>query len=252
MPRCLLGLPLLLLAGLTSQAAEPARGFAVVELFTSEGCSSCPPADKVFADLARRGRAGEPIYCVGFHVDYWDKLGWKDEFADNAFTQRQLGYMHKLKVDDVYTPQTIVNGTRQFVGSRKADVETAVDEALQSPAVLRLTLIPELASDGKSLTLKYATRADTKPLFLNLAVTQPAAENDVKAGENKDRKLQHAAVVRKFQVVAEPKDVAQGAWKIELPDDLNPAETTCIGYLQSRSTFRIVAATAVSLKKSTP
>lgn len=252
MQRCLLGLPLLLLAGLASQAAEPARGFAVVELFTSEGCSSCPPADKIFADLARRGHAGEPIYCVGFHVDYWDKLGWKDEFADKAFTQRQLGYMHKLKVDDVYTPQTIVNGTRQFVGSRKADVEAAIDEALQSPAVLRLTLVPELASNGKSLTLRYATRADTKPLFLNLAITQSAAENDVKAGENKDRKLQHAAVVRKFQVVAEPKDVAQGTWKIELPDDLDPAEATCIGYLQSRSTFRIVAAIAVPLKKSAP
>lgn len=252
MPRCLLGLLLLLPAGLTGRAAEPARGFAVVELFTSEGCSSCPPADKVFADLARRGREGEPIYCVGFHVDYWDKLGWKDEFADNAFTQRQLGYMHKLKVDDVYTPQTIVNGTRQFVGSRKAEVDTAVDEALQSPAVLRLTLIPELAFDSKSLTLKYATRADTKPLFLNLAVTQSAAENDVKAGENKDRKLQHAAVVRKFQVVAEPKDVAQGTWKVAIPQDLDPTEATCIGYLQSRSTFRIVAATAVPLKKPAP
>lgn len=251
MQRCLLGL-LLLLGCVVSHAAEPARGFAVVELFTSEGCSSCPPADKVFADLARRGRAGEPIYCVGFHVDYWDKLGWKDEFADNAFTQRQLGYMHKLKVDDVYTPQTIVNGTRQFVGSRKAEVDAAIDEALQSPAVLRLSLTPELASDGKSLTIRYFTRADTKPLFLNLAVTQESAENDVAAGENKDRKLRHAAVVRKFQVISEPKDVSQGAWKVELPGDLAPAEGMCIGYLQSRSTFRVVAATAVSLKKTSP
>lgn len=249
MLRSLLGLSLLLI-GSVGSAAEPARGFAVVELFTSEGCSSCPPADKVFAELAQRGRQGEPIYCLGFHVDYWDKLGWKDEFADNAFTQRQLGYMHKLKVDDVYTPQTIVNGIQQFVGSRKAEVDAAVRDALQTPAQARLTLTSELSSDGKRLTLKYAARGDTKPLFLNLAVTQESAENAVKAGENKDRTLQHAAVVRRFKVVHEEDELPHGSWSVELPEDLDPATATCLGYLQNRSTFRIVAAKAVRLKKS--
>lgn len=249
MLRSLFAVPLLI-AATVGHTAEPVRGFAVVELFTSEGCSSCPPADKVFAELARRGRQGEPIYCLGFHVDYWDKLGWKDEFADNTFTQRQLGYMHKLKVDDVYTPQTIVNGTQQFVGSRKAEVDEAVRNGLQTAASARLRLTPDLADDGKSLKLKYAATGDTKPLFLNLALTQDSAENDVQAGENKDRKLQHAAVVRRFQVVHEDGELPRGNWDVELPDDLDPAHVTCIGYLQSRTSFRIVAATAVRLKKS--
>jgi len=248
--RCIALVLMGLIVSFDLPAAEPARGFAVVELFTSEGCSSCPPADKVFAELAKRGRQGEPIYCLGFHVDYWDKLGWKDEFAENAFTQRQLGYMHKLKVDDVYTPQTIVNGTSQYVGSRKAEIEQAVARGLQTPAQERLRLTPKLSGDGKMLTLQYAVNGDAKPLFLNLAVTQTAAENDVTAGENKDRKLQHAAVVRRFKVAHEDSELPSGSWTVELPEDLEPTEATVIGYLQNRSTFRVVSAVAVRLKRS--
>ena len=242
----------LCLAGIVSvcPAADKPRGIAVVELFTSEGCSSCPPADEVFADLARRSAAGEPIYCIGFHVDYWDKHGWKDEFSDNAYTQRQLGYMHKLKVDDVYTPQTIINGTRQFVGSRKKEVNAAVEAALQTPAPNRLSLTHELDPKTRTLKLKYAATADTRSLFLNLAVTQKQDENAVTEGENKDRTLRHAAIVRCFQVVSETDEVSGGTWEVTLPEDLPASDATAIAYLQHRTTFRIIAAAAVPLTKA--
>src|SRR5947209_8838656 len=94
-------------------AEPPARpvGVAVVELFTSQGCSSCPPADKLLTDLSRDGRA---IFTLAFHVDYWNRLGWADTFSDAAYSRRQEQYAKAFGLDDLYTPQMVVNGNKQF------------------------------------------------------------------------------------------------------------------------------------------
>ena len=94
----------------SSQAADP-PGVAVVELFTSEGCRSCPSADKVLAKLVTgQAQSKAPVYCLTFHVDYWDDLGWPDRFADKRFTQRQRDYAQAINLRNIYTPQMIVNG----------------------------------------------------------------------------------------------------------------------------------------------
>jgi hypothetical protein len=105
---------------------------AVIELFTSEGCSSCPPADDVLAELAARRERGDAVVTLGFHVDYWDHLGWAEPFGSPAWTQRQTDYARALGLRGLYTPQAVINGTVERIGSRGREVRRAVDTALRA------------------------------------------------------------------------------------------------------------------------
>src|SRR6201985_3032927 len=114
------------------------QGFAVVELFTSEGCSSCPPADNAVAKLLKEHNNN--VYVLGYHVDYWDNLGWKDSFSNAAYTQLQRDYAKTFKLSSVYTPQVIVNGTEQFVGSNENKLNAAVNKNLQQSSNIKLNV----------------------------------------------------------------------------------------------------------------
>src|SRR5438477_10316699 len=123
-----------LAAGFT--AAQAGERPIVVELFTSEGCSSCPPADVLLAELARR----PDVLALSFHVDYWDRLGWKDPFSSRAATDRQNRYAKLLALHTVYTPQIVVDGKWEAVGSDRADVERALDLARRDRPEVPVTL----------------------------------------------------------------------------------------------------------------
>lgn len=114
------------------------KGFAVVELFTSEGCSSCPPADVLVAKLQKES-ADKPVYILAFHVDYWNRLGWKDVFSSHEYSSRQYQYSKWLK-SEVYTPQVIVNGRTEFVGSDEKSLGNAIKTGLEKTAKTELTL----------------------------------------------------------------------------------------------------------------
>jgi hypothetical protein len=112
-----------------------AAGVAVVELFTSEGCSSCPPADDILVDIAREARQSKrAIYPLAFHVDYWDQLGWKDPFGSAAYSRRQDDYVAAFGGEGPYTPQMVVNGRVGFVGSRREQAQREIARALEQPA----------------------------------------------------------------------------------------------------------------------
>src|SRR5476651_2422634 len=98
--------------------------FAVVELFTSEGCSSCPPADEAIAKLQKESN-GKPVYILAFHVDYWNRLGWKDVFSNADYSERQNEYAKYLRLESVYTPQVVVNGKKEFVGSEESTLQSS-------------------------------------------------------------------------------------------------------------------------------
>src|SRR5438105_9744109 len=119
----------------------------VVELFTSQGCSSCPPADALIAELAKhRGQ----VIPLAFHVDYWDHQGWRDPFSSRAWTQRQMMYVHHFALNGAYTPQMIVNGSRQFVGSNSMAMNAAIEEASRAKEVG--TIAVDAESEGNKLT----------------------------------------------------------------------------------------------------
>src|SRR5258706_12849303 len=118
----------------TKKITHPAggNGFAVVELFTSEGCSSCPPADEAMIRLAKE--FPEHVYFLGYHVDYWDQLGWKDEFSNADYTERQQHYSTVFGENSIYTPQAIVNGEKELVGSREGELRNIIQQDLKNTA----------------------------------------------------------------------------------------------------------------------
>ena len=137
-------------------------GFAVVELFTSEGCSSCPPAEAVLSHIMEEATKNHKnIICLEYHVDYWNKIGWKDPFSKNQFTMRQSNYSSVLHQRDLYTPQMIVNGETEFVGSHADEADAAIDAALKTPAVTALEIgLDSTATD--TLYLHYTSSKQIK------------------------------------------------------------------------------------------
>ena len=125
----------------TDEKDEAKESFAVVELFTSEGCSSCPPPDALLAEILEDARKdGRRVFCLSFHVDYWNRLGWTDPYSAPAFSRRQQSYAQAFKNDQVYTPQMIVNGTEEFVGSDRHRSRAAIDAALKRPERVQINL----------------------------------------------------------------------------------------------------------------
>jgi hypothetical protein len=185
--RIVLAMAVLLLA----PGPVSAAGFAVVELFTSEGCSSCPPADRLLADLARR----PGVYALEFHVDYWNSLGWRDPYSAAAYTRRQQAYG-----DDIYTPQMVVNGTNLFVGSNRQRAEAAIAAALQTKPKVTLT-----ATRNAEGIAYHATNAP-EGARLCVAIVDAHRSTKVLKGENEGLTLDHARVVRGFSDVACARD----------------------------------------------
>jgi hypothetical protein len=188
------------LSSTLSAATSPHRA-VVVELFTSEGCSSCPPADALLKTFSERQSVPDvEVIALEEHVDYWDHLGWKDPFSSSQFTERQTDYSHLLKDGGVYTPQLVIDGQTVVVGGRSSEAAEAIQKAAAQPkADIQLTPSaggpPEkTAYDIKITNLAALPQAGDIELWI--AVTEKNLQNDVKAGENSGSRLQHAAVVR--------------------------------------------------------
>jgi len=221
--------------------AQSDTGFAVVELFTSEGCSSCPPADRLLAQLASRADNDAPIFALSFHVDYWNYLGWTDPYSDAAFSARQRTYSRVLG-EGVYTPQMIVNGHEVFVGSNASKAEQALRKALAQPAPVELSLdLNKLAADE----LQATYHADHLPAdaVVHLALVERGLAQDVTRGENTGRTLTHENVVRTFTTL--PADIHTTT--LALPADYVPGNTTLIAYAQHPATMQILGATRIDL-----
>ncbi|PHI19388.1 DUF1223 domain-containing protein [Lewinellaceae bacterium SD302] len=200
---------------------DDGTSFALLELFTSQGCSSCPPADEQLARFAERTKAGEAIYALSYHVDYWNYLGWEDPFSDARFSARQRNYAEQLR-SRVYTPQLVVNGQTEMIGSRKGETETAVRSALESrqPYSLSFTYILE----GDAIEINYQLTGDELPqsAYLVAVAVQPDASRSVKRGENRGRELRHVNVVRAFQ--QQPIEDLQGSIELTPPTGLENYE----------------------------
>jgi hypothetical protein len=181
---------------LTQTAAPPARKAVVVELFTSEGCSTCPPADVLLGRLRQVKFAdGLEVVPLGLHVDYWNRQGWTDRFSSAAYTDRQIKYAEKLHVQDPYTPQMVVDGSLQFTGNDPVRAGQAILQAAQQPAAAEIQITP--AGEGKfQVTVKGKPDVTDDVI---LAVTEDNLVSKVNAGENKNRELRHSAVVREFK-----------------------------------------------------
>src|SRR5579872_5070701 len=182
----------LVAACLSAVAPAHAGAQVIVELFTSEGCSSCPPADAVLERL----EAGGAI-VLGEHVTYWDHEGWKDRFSAEAFTLRQEEYVRRFHIDSAYTPQMVVNGEAEFVGSDEGRARREIAKAARQPEAK-----VELSLDDGGVLIKVAQLpAAAKDADMILAVTETRLDTDVHGGENGGHKLRHTGVVRSLATV---------------------------------------------------
>lgn len=186
----------------TDAVPEAPAGIALVELYTSEGCSSCPPADDALADLVEEDRPG--VIALAFHVDYWDRLGWRDPFGSPEHSARQRRLAPTLD-GRVYTPQAVVNGTTGFVGSRRSTLREAVDAALAEPVSVPLALRASRSGDRVTVSPE-ASGAVPEGARLHVALVQREAQTAVTRGENGGRTLDHTNVVRDLQIVSPEAD----------------------------------------------
>jgi hypothetical protein len=178
----------------------------LVELFTSEGCSDCPPADALLQKLVAAPPAGVAIVGLGQHVDYWDRLGWKDRFSSAALTGRQRVYADRFNNESIYTPQMVVDGRAEFVGSDAAAARKAIE---RSAAAAHGMLVLALGAAGPARVTVGVEARDLPPVSkgdradIVVAVTEDGLQSAVNSGENRGRTLVHAAVVRQMTTIGE-------------------------------------------------
>jgi hypothetical protein len=227
-----------------SKAGNKDTGFAVVELFTSEGCSSCPPADAVVAKIQKESE-GKPVYILAYHVDYWNRLGWKDAFSSSDYSNRQKQYAEWLhSADGIYTPQIVVNGKTEFVGSEENTLRSNLKTDLAINAIAHLSL-SNIQADGQKIRLQYQTGGVTQNAVLQLAVVQRSAQTQVKAGENNGRTLSHVQIVRALQTVKLKN--ADGSAEIAVPKEVNIQGAELIAFLQDSTNGTITGAAKADL-----
>ena len=218
-----------LLAGSTlllyAAGPESPRTPVVVELFTSEGCSSCPPADRLLRKLD-----AEAI-MLSEHVDYWDHQGWKDRFSSHAFTERQEAYVRRFGIDSAYTPEMVVDGAAEFAGSDATRAAQEIGKAARQPKAQ--VVLARTPSGGLRIEVGAAPAAAD----VMLALADPAAQSQVAGGENKGHSLTHVAVVRSLRKVGSVKRSAPFRSETSLPP--GAAAQRVIVFLQEEGQTRI-------------
>lgn len=236
---------------------QSAAGFAVVELFTSEGCSSCPPADDVLGAVAEKAaKDGTPVYALAFHVDYWDNLGHKDPFGAAAWSERQRAYAAAWKKSGLYTPQMVVNGAAEFNGSDRAKATREIDTALAAPGPVKVTLTARTGkADDKpgAVEVGYAVTGAARGSKLVVVLTEDGLATSVKRGENAGRTLKHAGVVRVLEskTLGEPAGDAghTGTVRLVPPAGVDLARSRVTGFVQEDKTLRIIGAAGAALPR---
>jgi hypothetical protein len=228
----------------SSMKATPA---AVLELFTSEGCSSCPAADETLAKLTREAEAhGQRVFTLELHVDYWNYLGWTDPFSDKAYSQRQQAYSHKFPGSGVYTPQLVVNGQEELIGSNGGAARAAIARALQTPASAAVSVEAQRSDSGVELSY-HVTSAH--PVDLQLAVADDVAETHVTRGENADQLLKHRHVVRALRTLRLEAS-GSGKWSVPWPASKSKSAVFVAAFASDPSTLAVLGADARALTES--
>jgi hypothetical protein len=216
----------------------PEQRLVLLELFTSQGCSSCPPADALLGEYA--GSDDAQIVPLSFHVDYWNRLGWKDPFSSALFSERQQQYSRQMHLQGVYTPQAVVDGKTETVGNNRSAIQRLV--AQERLVVTHATIaINELTVGDRSLDFHYQASGIDADDLLQIALAQKKLTTNIRAGENKGVVLTNHNVVRTFLTRAPD---ANKTISIGLPAEFKRGDYILVIFLQNRNTLAVRAVAA--------
>lgn len=225
----------LLMAFSTKQFSEGQQLLPIVELYTSEGCSSCPAADKLLNEMSDiRNNEGKPFIGLSFHVTYWNRLGWIDSFSNESYTQRQKKYQSQLALSDLYTPQAIVNGKYEFVGSNSVHFRNALQNSENSKSSYVINASARLINN--QVHVIYEADKERRTEWINVALIEKSAQRKITRGENKSRVLKHYNVVREF---ATRNMIRQDTVLIPLAPNLKLNNMAIVLYVQHKKTMKI-------------
>ena len=227
----------------------------LVELFTSEGCSSCPPADELLTKIdGRHMPDGQSITVLGEHVDYWDRQGWRDRFSSRLFTERQQEYARRFHVGDPYTPQMVVDGAQQLLGNNPKLLQDALTRASARPKTR--VEISVLGISQKDIS--FHVHVDPLPsgqrdADLMAALAENFDETQVRGGENKGRALRHAAPVLAISKIGKVRETgADRSFFMHIPKIGNIENMRLVVFVQTPDYGAVLGSTGVGLKSSSP
>ena len=211
--------------------------FILLELFTSQGCSSCPSADKlVEKTLVDAQKSGKKVYALSYHVDYWDRLGWKDPFSQAQFTQRQYEYAKWMNNANVYTPQIVVNGTDEFVGSDSKKMTQVINKLSYSNTKINFKF-ENIEWKNEVINFNINLSELPKNSQLTVALVNKNTETSVPKGENEGRKLTGINVVRVLHKISST--TLKNEVKVMISKNLEKSNTEIIAFLQDKNTHQI-------------
>jgi len=228
--------------GANGGTSPETRTPVLVELFTSEGCSSCPPADELLANLAKsQPVAGALVIPLSEHVDYWNHLGWSDPYSSKLFSERQGAYAAAFRNSGVYTPQAVVDGGVELVGSDQSKMQSAIASAARDP---KLHVV--VTRTGSSLRVRVEPSPSGpkgQGAQVLLAIVESGLQSQVSKGENSGKRLSHTAVVRKMDVVGVVQD---GVFEKEIAVKLDPSwkveNLSAVAFVQDRPSGKVLGA----------
>ncbi|MEO5984379.1 MAG: DUF1223 domain-containing protein [Ferruginibacter sp.] len=221
------------------------RPIAVIELFTSQGCSSCPSADRLLSKtLADSRKNQQAVIALSFHVDYWNRLGWKDPYSEKEYSERQSSYASTFNLNSVYTPQVIVNGTKEFVGSNEVQLKAAIGHFLKvNPDAQFKSISAEVQNNSPKV--KFTLEGNYADCLVNFALVSLNETTPVKRGENEGEVLMSENIVRQFISVP-----ATASGEIDLKPLPLPAinNRAIVAYIQRRNDMKIVGGVMTEIK----
>lgn len=237
-------------AGAGCEARAAGERVALVELFTSEGCSSCPPADRWVADLPRAGFGPQSVVALAYHVDYWDQIGWRDRFGQPAFSARQREIAQRSGTGWVYTPQILFNGADFRPSGEHHALARALERVRTTPARVAIELhrTPTAASPPAfDAHLRVLLGLDPRSVRAYVALFENGLSTDVRAGENRGAKLQHDYVVREFvgPLEFDRNGVLDWTWGGRLAADVNLAHTGLAAFVSDQASGEVLQAAAI-------
>lgn len=227
----------------------------VVELFTSEGCSSCPPADALLKRLSEQQPVeGVHVIALEEHVDYWNHLGWADPFSSNTFSQRQDDYARSFGADGVYTPQMIVDGQFELVGSRGGEARDTIQKAANLPKLeVGVSSVPGSGEGKATVEVQISNPQGIAPREASelwAAITETNLQSDVKAGENSGETLKHAAVVRSLRKVETLRDLSGYQQHVDLSIDSRwkKEDLVVVIFVAEKNSHKIIGVGSAALR----